>query len=448
MKTRKRIICAVMATILALSLCACEKEPSAEDPFTTSEYSQREIRQLAEEGLSLEEAAQKIHTIVDARNFLKASGFRFDYSYNSCAIIDGIGWNWTLSADFVYSHMAGTCGGIANLLNVLLAGDYDEQGYVRYLGAHIFNYFKQGTVYYFYDLASYFNYGQIMAYACEDVGDFTEYYLTHEPMGDSWDNPEDENYLRFFYCIPLDGENALAIAIQGNTAFVPRDAEDNLITLYLRDGCRIEFIDFDSEKHRPSEENVPDDAHFNYLNGDIYDDDHNVIGNAFDFVMRDSDDRDPENAGKDWGDGKLTQQQLEALSRETDYPTLRQAISTVPDLLQYLDLKPIKESLNDDYTKIFETGHATPRAVADFANYLLEDDMEELYTAEIVNGDDHFFMSIFKLNGEYYGTDPFGYKYFGDHRYLISAGADIHAVMEDLVAYRRAETCELIPFTS
>ena len=52
-----------------------------------------------------------------------------------------------MPAYYTYEYMAGTCAGTSNLMNRLLAGDYEEQGYVQYLGGHIFNYIKQDGYY-------------------------------------------------------------------------------------------------------------------------------------------------------------------------------------------------------------------------------------------------------------------------------------------------------------
>ena len=46
------------------------------------------------------------------------------------------------------------CGSGSNLINYLLLGDYDEQGYVCWSGSrmgHIFNYFRSGETYYIFD---------------------------------------------------------------------------------------------------------------------------------------------------------------------------------------------------------------------------------------------------------------------------------------------------------
>ena len=237
----------------------------------TGEYSDEEIHALAASHPSLEEAAEKLHTANDSVRFLKASGFRFGYSYCHNQHINGIGWAWGLSAEFVYDHMCGSCWGISNMMNRLLEGDYDEQGYVKYTGAHIFNYFKQDGIYCFCDFtpclsedgSRYTTNGDYEAYvigAFENPLDFAEYYyLSVFPT--AWNTPGEENYLNYMYMYPLDGRNSLATGTDNAIApgnIVPSEAQDSLIELYIRDGLHLRFLDFDSDANRPEEVNIPE----------------------------------------------------------------------------------------------------------------------------------------------------------------------------------------------
>ena len=141
-------------------------------------------------------------------------------------------------------------------MNHLLAGDYDEQGYVTYLGLHTFNYIKQDGVYYFCDFLCYINDGAYLLYACEDPHDFAEYYYT-TVFPAEWNDPSDPNYLVYMYLYPRDGQNDLCIGYRDgldNTYFnlVPAEVRDTLIPLYVRDGVQpLEFIDFDSSGGAP-----------------------------------------------------------------------------------------------------------------------------------------------------------------------------------------------------
>lgn len=249
--------------------------------FKQREYTDEEIQQLANAGLTLEEAADKLHTAEDAALFLQASGYHFDYTYNQGSHFDGIDWSWVLPAEFAYEKMAGSCGGTSNLMNRLLAGDYDEQGYVQYLGGHIFNYIKQGGWYYFCDFT---NCGYLseetaadyMMYTCQDPHDFLDYYCNN--VFTKWDDPADENYMVYMYHYPRDGKNALALGGDGTNGdltngrtcnVVCAEVQDTLIELYVREGYSLRFVDFDSDGNRPPTDNIPDDAHFDWRTGEI-----------------------------------------------------------------------------------------------------------------------------------------------------------------------------------
>ena len=242
-----------------------------EKAFKQREYTDEEIQQLASAGLTLEEAADKLHYIEDAALFLRASGYRIDekdayflqgryvdFSLNPGGYIGGYGWSWGLPADYTYEYMAGTCGGTSNLMNRLLAGDYEEQGYVLYLGGHIFNYIKQGGYYYFCDFPrsdvisnTHLDY---MMCVCQDPLEFVEYYCTNVFPG--WDAPEDDNYLVLMYLYPRDGKDSLPIGSSGaydyltggrSCDLISSEVGDTVVILYERDWYHHSFMDVDPD---------------------------------------------------------------------------------------------------------------------------------------------------------------------------------------------------------
>ena len=251
------------------------------DAFKQQEYTDEEIQQLADAGLTLEEAADKLHTAEDAVRFLQTSGYHSDYRYNQNQSLNGIDWSWVLPAGFSYEKMACTCGGTSSLMNRLMAGDYEEQGYVEYLGSHVFNYIKQDGWYYFCDFIN-SRYlgdpgnGDYLMYMCQDPRDFVNYYCTN--VFTEWDDPADENYMVYMYIYPRDGKDVLAIGGDGtNQKFIGgqtcnvvcAEVQDTLIELYVREGYSLRFVDFDSDGNRPPTDNIPDDAHFDWRTGEI-----------------------------------------------------------------------------------------------------------------------------------------------------------------------------------
>lgn len=242
-----------------------------EKAFKQREYTDEEIQQLASAGLTLEEAADKLHYIEDAALFLRASGYRVDeddayflqgryvnFSLNPGCYIGDYGWSWGLPADYTYEYMAGTCRGTSNLMNLLLAGDYEEQGYVLYLGCHIFNYIKQDGYYYFCDFPRsdvISNTGlDYMMYVCQDPLEFTEYYCANIVPG--WDDPESDEYLVLMYLYPLDGKDSLPIGDSGAYGYltggrtcdlISSEVEDTVVILYERDWYHHRFMDVDPD---------------------------------------------------------------------------------------------------------------------------------------------------------------------------------------------------------
>lgn len=239
--------------------------------FKQREYTDEEIRQLAAAGLTLEEAADKLHTAGDAALFLHACGYQIkvgeayidqgrcvNFTHNAGCYIGDLGWSWCLTADYTYEHMAGGCGPISNLMNRLLAGDYDEQGYVQYLGAHAFNYFKQDGYYFFCDFANcqiICNNGMDYLYcACKDPRDIKDYYCTN--IFPHWDDPEDDDYLVMMYLYPRDGKDLLPMGDNGEYGYltdgrtcnvISSEVEDTMIMLYKRDGYHQVFADIDPD---------------------------------------------------------------------------------------------------------------------------------------------------------------------------------------------------------
>lgn len=242
-----------------------------EKAFKQREYTDEEIQQLASAGLTLEEAADKLHFIEDAALFLRASGYRIDekdayflqgryvnFSLNPGCYIDGYGWDWGLPADYTYEYMAGTCNGTSNLMNRLLAGDYEEQGYVEYKGSHIFNYVKQDGYYYFCDFPrsdvisnTHLDY---MMCVCQDPLEFVEYYCTN--VFPNWDDPEDDNYLVLMYLYPRDGKDSLPRGSSGAYNYltggrscdvISSEVEDTVVILYERDWYHHSFMDVDPD---------------------------------------------------------------------------------------------------------------------------------------------------------------------------------------------------------
>lgn len=118
------------------------------------QYNVDEIQQMIQDNLTLDEVAAKLSTLADVIQYLHQKGYGesggdLEVEYSN------IEWHLSRSAQTVFSENRGNCGGGSNLINYILRGDFDEQGYVQESsneGGHIYNYFKQDGVYYFFDM--------------------------------------------------------------------------------------------------------------------------------------------------------------------------------------------------------------------------------------------------------------------------------------------------------
>jgi len=120
------------------------------------QYDRKEIRKMIEDGLNLEELAEKLSTIYDVQQFLLEAGIEFKGG-DIKQYVGGTQWHFNDSPEIVLRQNYGNCGSGSNLINYLLRGDYDEQGYFCWSGTrtgHVFNYFRSGDRYYIFDWAN------------------------------------------------------------------------------------------------------------------------------------------------------------------------------------------------------------------------------------------------------------------------------------------------------
>lgn len=245
--------------------------------FIQPELTRAEIKEMLATDLSLEEAAEKITTVQDAVNYMYDRGYYIDYSYNPYMEYNGYGWGWNLSADFTYEHNAGVCGGISNLMNRLLKGDYDSQGYVQVDG-HVYNYFYNDEVYFYCDFAdlslfpprSYKDDTDYLVplyiiFAAKEPDEYGEYAVKIRP---DYKNPYSDDYMPYIYSYPLDGENLMprgdSEAHETADGIVhlmtlPDAMEDTVEFIYLAEDRKIRFMKAPTPDMYPPEINIPKD---------------------------------------------------------------------------------------------------------------------------------------------------------------------------------------------
>lgn len=252
-----------------------EKDKNTVRKFVEPQYTRAEIREMVKADLTLEEAAERISTVQDAVNYMRERGYHNDYSYNPGMEYKGHGWSWTLSAEFTFEHNAGTCGGTSSLLNRLLKGDYDSQGYVMEMG-HVHNYFYEDGIYFFCDFADLgwyvaVNYKDERAdvtpgyiqFAAKDMKEYAWYRHLRWP---DYANLESPDYRPFIFAYPLDGEKNLPIGdvidFTAKVAYctvLPDVIKDTVNFIHLLEGISFEYAEAPTPDKHPPEVNIPKD---------------------------------------------------------------------------------------------------------------------------------------------------------------------------------------------
>ncbi|MBP3508495.1 S-layer homology domain-containing protein [Oscillibacter sp.] len=211
--------------------------------FTERQYADEELQAFVDENLSFRDACDKLSTISDVVRYLYLRGYHFEPD------------NAGVEASTRYRLNSGACVGGSALLNALLEGDYDEQGYVYIFyarGEHVFDYFVKDGVYFYCDLVPLFH----------DSGTYPQRdpvcHITTDPstLYDAWLQlePHDLNdsssdmYLAAMYTTAYCGNPTMpAIWLRDSSTgkysripLSPAEKKSQQI-LFLRDGYTFEF---------------------------------------------------------------------------------------------------------------------------------------------------------------------------------------------------------------
>lgn len=137
-----------------------------------SDMTNQEIEDL--DGASPEQIVASIDTLHELIQYYKVHAFTWTND-NICIKQDGITWEHHKPGyrTAVLNH--GCCAASANLCAYVLAGDYDEIGFIsmQHFGSgHIINYLRRGSVYYLIDFTHYAN--NVPA-QCPETGNKNDY---------------------------------------------------------------------------------------------------------------------------------------------------------------------------------------------------------------------------------------------------------------------------------
>lgn len=236
----------------------------------TPQYTIVEIQQMVENNLTLDEVAEKISTVADLVQYLHQKNYGKNVHLADGNIhfwSQGQQWSVDRSAKNVFNDNAGNCGGCSNLVNYILRGDYEEQGYVQEAsnkGGHMYNYFKANGVFYFFDLMQIASEGSFdnvkyRIFAAEDPQDFSHHYIA---SNHDLETPDAEHYLLLQYMYPCEGShlpigsNANVHSILNYTLFgvLPAEIEASMMLLFVEDETYTPiFVDAPAKDHWPTE---------------------------------------------------------------------------------------------------------------------------------------------------------------------------------------------------
>lgn len=204
------------------------------------------LKELAGADTSLDEVAEKISTLADCLKFLSYRGFYYDEVPMKVENHQGFEWNYLDDADVMFERNYGACGCGSTLINYILKGDYDQQGYVMEVNAidrHIYNWLLEDGVYYFVDWVSQeLSYGNTTGYNVYAVDD-PKVYSDYKVKMSKENSEGNEIYLQYLYT--QDG-SVMPIGIQRITLpysrVIPSNTQDHVTLLYENsDMCTLEF---------------------------------------------------------------------------------------------------------------------------------------------------------------------------------------------------------------
>ena len=204
-----------------------------------------EIQKMVELELELEEVAEIIDTLADLVQYLHQKGYTTDsgdlhFNYN------GYEWSVNRSARTVFKNNKGNCGGGSNLVNYILSGDFDSQGYVAESanqGGHVYNYFEEDGTYYFFDLTQVVggNYRKgHKVFATKDPQEFSDWYIGENHRTEKSNS---NMYLLFQYMYEYEGDhlpkgsgNEWTPLNRPYSNVLPEEYKDVTTVLFVEDG--------------------------------------------------------------------------------------------------------------------------------------------------------------------------------------------------------------------
>lgn len=248
--------------------------------ITTPQYTEEQIKQWVADGLTLDEWAEKITVPADALQLLWAINYREkDYNDNSGFFDENSAINWVgiWNAQTVFDYRSGGCGGTSVIMNYLLSGDFDDQGYIGYNGndgGHVFNYFVLNNMYIMCDFRGpvelFTNKDPIytantqayIVYIGDDLNGFGNEFMIGSMAVECYNNPDNSEYIYHLFAYSKEGVVLPKGSDQSSeqTKFdnvvwdiFPEQYKDQYTVLFEREGYPLRFMPIPDESTWPAE---------------------------------------------------------------------------------------------------------------------------------------------------------------------------------------------------
>jgi hypothetical protein len=209
-----------------------------------SKYTRQEIRQMIDDGLTLEELSEKFSNLCEVQMFIEEACIDFsggDIKHR----VDAILWHFNDSPEVVLRQGYGDCGSGSSLINYLLRNDYDEQGYLKQAGnksGHIFNYFRSGDRYYIFDWTQ-MHMGRSDVFITDSLEDFSRAYVGTNRITDGLYG---DHSILLLYAYPYEGNHRP----MGDGIYTPKGAPlMHLIPNEIEDIVDVLFVE--QEQYAP-----------------------------------------------------------------------------------------------------------------------------------------------------------------------------------------------------
>lgn len=207
-------------------------------------YTRQEIRQMIDNGLTLEELAEKFSNLCEVQMFIEEACIDFSGGDIKHRIGD-ILWHFNDSPKVVLQQRYGDCGSGSSLINYLLRNDYDEQGYLKQAGnksGHIFNYFRSGDRYYIFDWTK-MHMGRSDVFIADSLENFSDAYVGTNRITDGLYN---DHSILLLYAYPYEGNHRP----MGDGIYTPKGAPlMHLIPNEIEDVVDVLFVE--QEQYAP-----------------------------------------------------------------------------------------------------------------------------------------------------------------------------------------------------